>query len=208
MPTHSFDRFWRTIRSAPRYKKPWRVQQAGQPDRLVYLDEWLTTSIVSDYDRRDFGFLPREERDELDNAVREFEQIAGEVDPTGPTTKEQRERAWACLERIMRILHVDQYADPLAFRVDRVLETYKAKLCDLLPGIKELRGEIGTDHEDRTLIQVYVIVEDEAARAPNLFEAFQRLENAIQQILAAHQVEEWVMVHLRTVSENEKLRTP
>ena len=56
-------------------------------------DIWLTPAVVNGYSEADFVSLPAGERERLREAVAEFRAVARGVNPGGPSTPEQIDRA-------------------------------------------------------------------------------------------------------------------
>jgi hypothetical protein len=123
-------KFWNSVSNAFRLGLPTRVISdaprfdAGSFEKALHdAHVWLTPAAVRDYCPEDFDFLAEETREQLTRTVRQFEQIASNVDPCGPVAEEQLRLARPLFEEIIKIMEFDRFEDAEAFRIGKRIES-------------------------------------------------------------------------------------
>jgi hypothetical protein len=72
--------------------------------RLARAALWMTPKAVEGYDPEDFRDLPKDQQEDLRNAVGEFKPLASSVPPDEPATDEQYKRGLELFTRIVSLV--------------------------------------------------------------------------------------------------------
>lgn len=199
------DEFWLNVRAASRSlgaAAPIDPRPPSTPRSLAEdLDLWLSPPSVAGYDPRDFSFLPKDERDALDRAVQAF---FGAADPDRPATRERVERARHLFSTILGILQLDRYDDSLAFRADRIAESFRDKIARVKPWLRDIVCEADRESTGETALWIWLVVDDERADEPGFFDEINQLENALDDYFTVNGVTNWIHLRVRTASEQEE----
>ncbi len=184
----ALDKFWLNVRTAARMIRPPAVV-ADSPripaeviaKRLASADLWLAPVAVRDYDENDFQFLSQEERNRLSDAVSRFKLVAGSVNPRGPATTEQVEKARPAFQQIVELLEFDRFGDAEAFRIGKTIEK---RLEPVRPDrLVELRFETGLDSTGDPALWVWVFVSETGKHDKNVFfEGVDQIEPILKEL--------------------------
>jgi hypothetical protein len=159
---------------------------------------------VAGYHEADFDFLPEAERQRLTRLVEDFRQVASEVDPAGPASKEQVERALPLFRDIIALLEFDRFGDAEAFRLGKPIEQLiqrhrPAELADL-------RFQTGLDHTSDPAIWIWAILTDETATdEERFFQTSERVRKLLDGAARTVAPERWPYIRFRTVTEQAEI---
>jgi len=160
---------------------------------------WLTPSSVQGFNHEDFGFLPENERNRLEECVHSFREVASRVPTAAAASDEQVQRALPHFRGILEILRPDRYGDPDALILGKRLEQ---RWQDERPSwVRELRFETGEDANGDPAVWIWVFIEDDAARKEVFAENARVVREALMGILRSLEDDRWPYIRFRTVSE-------
>ena len=121
---------------------------------LQLADIWLTPAVVKGYSETDFVSLPSEARERLREAVNEFRAAATAVDPVGPATREQVDRAFPHFLTILEVVR-PYIANPEALDVRRAVWRACGKYQDWIPSFDY---KLDWDSEGEPAVWVWLIL--------------------------------------------------
>jgi hypothetical protein len=206
----SLKEFWMNVRLAARMTTPIvtadapRLSSEQIEEILRSAPIWLTPRAVESFDERDFDFLSADERQQLSDAVRQFRNVAAQVDPKKPSTDLQIQEALPHFQRIVEILGGNKYADYKALVIGKRIERHIAgRIPDT---VLELRFETGVDSSGGNGLWIWVIFKDDVAVDENvLFANVRAVEQLMRDAVRQLGIKRWPYVRLRTISELELL---
>src|SRR5438874_7523422 len=113
--------------SRPSVRSDLGAAHADQIARLLHsADLWLTPMAVGGFNPDDFPDWPEKDRRLLERSVKDFLEIAKDVPPNSPATKEQSKQARKNLEKAMQIVREHILADWLNAQRRLIAEAKKA----------------------------------------------------------------------------------
>ena len=145
----ALEEFWKNVRRAVKLIRPNPIADSPRistdeiSGSLASANLWLVRGAVGGYDEREFPFLTPAELSRLSTAVQQFRDVAITVNPRGPATRQQIEKARPAFQSIVELLEFDRFADPEAFRIGKEIERRLAP--DRPAELAELRFETGPD---------------------------------------------------------------
>lgn len=172
--------------------------------RLRTAAPWLTPASVEGFDARDFTFLSPSEREKLTACVEDFRRVAERVPDDGPATQDQEDEGRSKLRCILEILRPDENHDVEAFRAVKVLENMRLP-HDVRDDVNRVLHEFDTDSTGDPSVWVWVILKDEAAKAPKSFERAEQIKQFDDDTLLRQRVRLRPYIRFRTVSEQDDL---
>ncbi len=124
---------------------------------LQLADIWLTPAVVKGYSEGDFVSLPVGERERLREAVAEFRVAARDVNPVGPATPGQVDRALPHFLTILEIVR-PYIANREALDVRRAVWQACGKYRDWIPSFDY---KLDWDSEGEPAVWVWLILNDD-----------------------------------------------
>lgn len=205
----AMNEFWNSVRiGASRILSPKVVVESPRLDPALFeaafgtADMWLTPNCVEGFDPVDFAFLPDDERQKLEQHVKSFIEIAQQVPPDGPATKEQRKQAIGHFTEIILQLRFDRFGDWEAYQIGKQIE--QAIAAHRPAELAELRFNTGLDNTGDPAVWIWAILSDEGADES----VFAQNTTSIHKILAAAArracPNRWPYIRFRSMSEQNE----
>lgn len=161
---------------------------------------WLTPSSVNGFNPRDFLELSETQRDNLKENVRRFVEIAKNVPPTEPATKEQIQEAMQCFQEILSI--TEAYM-PSGAELEDVRDALEAVAFP--DAVLTLDFELGIDSSGDPALWVWVFVDSDVAASAEFTQIATDIRQLLRDSLTAAGVTRWPYIRFRTASEQRSL---
>jgi len=167
-------------------------------ERLVGAALWLTPRAVEGFDASDFAELGPDRQVELLTAVQTFLEVARQVPPDKPPTKEQYGNASVAIAKILEILTPYLTVPDEAKQVEAALRS-----VEFPPWVLNWDYELASDSDGTSAVWVDVFADEHAVPHAHLGRAASELTSKVRQALDGHQVHRWPYIRLRTALEHK-----
>jgi hypothetical protein len=135
---------------------------------------WRRGASVVGYAEADFDFLPPQDREKLTEAVQGFKGALATDAPADPDKPDEAAKTFAT---ILGILNFYRYADSLAFRLGKQVETL-AQQRGLPEVVRELRFSTSDPSGDLPVLNVTAVLKEEDLKTEAKFLEMARLVRA------------------------------
>jgi hypothetical protein len=158
---------------------------------------WLTPASVKGFRAEDFAELGTQRQQELAEAVRDFERVAGEVGPAEPASDKQIQDGATALMKVLAIL------EPYLPTREEERETWEALQAVGLPnGVQIGDFELISDSDGDPAVRVTVFVDETVIPGSQLGRLISALSLKFRAALSAAGIKRWPFIRLRTFAEH------
>lgn len=161
---------------------------------------WLTPKSVEGFNGDDFPELAEDRRRDLEEAIRDFKEVAKDVPATKLATTEQLKRARAAFERARQIL------EPFVPTHEEVTRTGDAlKKVKFPDWVANWDYEFASDADGAPAVRVTIYVDEETATLKQLGRYVSEMSSKIHSALSAARIERWPFLRMRSAAEYKSM---
>lgn len=174
------------------------VQRASAEPKLARAAIWLTPKSMKGFEASDFSELGEQKLGELQDAVREFTEVASQVPAAEAATPEQLKTATEAFLKVLTILQPYLRGPEEGRKVEEAIET-----VPFPDWVVNWDYELANDSDGMPSIYFYFFVDEQNVPRGLLGKFASELTMTIRTALAARGVERWPYIRVRTAAEHK-----
>lgn len=190
----AIEEFWQNLRTAARSAGP--ATDLPSPGSAPGAAAWLNSRSLDGFDAAEFAFLPPDQQQTLEDAVRRFRTIATDTPAGRLPTPARVSEARAAFAEILQILQPERFWDAESFRTHVGLNRELAgKLPKWVTGVT---CETGFDHVGDPAIWIWVDVTDKAVDQHKIEKHNRQIRELVEAAYRSTRGHRWPFVRFRS----------